>query len=99
MRVPVPEDDRGDCDQAERRDRGRLDSQPCRQETARDPADEDADGIRGRQQSRTGLAQVEALGVFGQERRKRGEEERVHEHDRAGEDEDAAHGALDYPSR
>ena len=61
---------------------------------ARNPlgsADQDAEGIRGREQSRARLGEIEALGIVREKGRERGEEERVHEHDRAGEDEDAAH--------
>ena len=63
-RVSVPEHDRARRDQAQRRDRRRLD-ETGREEPAGNTADEDADGIRGGEEAGACLGEVEAVCVVG----------------------------------
>ena len=71
---------------------GRLDAEPRGDHAARDRTDERPQRVRGCEQAGAGLPEPELVGVVRQQRRERGEEERVDEDDRARQVQDSAVG-------
>ena len=81
-------------EQAEAEHHGPLRAEAGGGEPARDGADERAGAEGAHEQAGARLAEVELVGVAGHERRERAEEHRVHEHDRADEDQETAHSTT-----
>ena len=83
------------CEEEQARDNGALRPEPGGGEPARDASEERSGAIGADEQPRTGLRQVELVGVHRDERRQCREEQRVHEDDRADQEEETAHSRED----
>ena len=87
------EPDAREREHGETGDDGAARADPGRDDAAGNAAEQRAGAEGGEEDPRLELAQVEVLGVAGEEGHERAEEHRVDEHDDADEDEQAAHGA------
>ena len=72
---------------------GRLGSEPDRGESGRNRAEERSGRVRRDEDAGAGLRQLVLVSEVRDQRRQRGEEQRVHRDDHADEDEQTAHGA------
>ena len=89
------EGDARDPEEHEAADDGVLRAEARGREPAGDASEESAGAEGGEEQAGTGLREVELVGVVGDERRQRGEEQCVDEDDRADEGDEPAHGSQD----
>ena len=90
-RVGEAEGDGGERQQRQSRENGRFDAEARGRHPARNSRQEGTDGVHRLQHSRARLAQVELVDVVRQKRRKRCEEHRVDQDDRADEQEKPTH--------